>query len=94
MINSKTIFSLFLTAIIFVCCKKDKPHIAAPAGISVTNISDTSATISWGKSSNATAYSVFVASDAAFDHLVGTNIPAAVQQTSVTLENQIGRAHV
>lgn len=59
-------FAIIFTAILFAC-KKKEPSLSSPAGLTVTNITDTSCTITWGPVNGATSYKITLALDAAFN---------------------------
>jgi len=74
-----------LLALISYSCKKDRiAPVPPPGGLTITNISDTSATASWTAVPNATAYYIYVAPDAGFKSSV-TGSPFTVKQTTFNM---------
>jgi outer membrane protein assembly factor BamB len=71
-------------SIIFFSCKKEKT-LPAPIGLSITNISDTSCSISWTAVSGATGYKISIATDASFSRMINGYNDLSVATTGINV---------
>ena len=76
----KILFSLLLAGVFFSC--KKKSLLPSPAGLNITNISDTSCSINWDAVSGANSYKISVALDESF-----TNVISGFNETEITNTN-------
>ena len=79
---------LWFVVIICVCvfsCKKNKPLPAAPSGLTISNISDTGATIHWNATDLAISYALYIGTDAGFTKGLAMYNPMSVTALTVVL---------
>jgi len=67
LVSYRNAIVLILLMSIFCSCKKDKPTIPGPGGLVVSNVTDTSCTISWQAVNNATGYKLTISADSLFN---------------------------
>src|SRR5689334_12255205 len=82
-----------LCLILFICvtvfaCKKDKPMPATPSGLTVSNITDTGATIQWNAADHANSYELHLIPTTSFrnslQYKLGADATPAIAVTDLT----------
>src|SRR5690348_484635 len=82
-----------LCLIILICmtwfaCKKDKPSPATPTGLTVSNITDTGATIQWKAADHANSYELHLIPTTSFrnslQYKIGADATPAITVTDLT----------
>lgn len=73
---------LILLISVFYACKKDKqPTVPSPDGLVVTNITDTSCTISWQAATNVSEYKLTISTDSLFNTILADYNAISVAHT-------------
>ncbi|HEX6426921.1 MAG TPA: PQQ-binding-like beta-propeller repeat protein [Niastella sp.] len=80
---------ILLISLTWFACKKDKPLPAAPTGLTVSNITDTGATIRWNATDHAKSYELHLIAKTPFRNSLEYKLGADATLTTAVITNLI-----